>query len=163
MRKLKALLQQSSWSNSFGSTIYQWGVMAFSKCPLERRIFGAQRAKMRSRCNSKTKSFMRKLKALLQQSSWSNSFGSTIYQWGVMAFSKCPLERRIFGAQRAKMRSRCNSKTKSQRSEPNWLLKYLIIPNFCAKFQPNRLTPTFGPWNTFSDNSCGHTTDFLPR
>ena len=30
--------------------------------------------------------------------------------------------------------------------------KYLIIPNFCAKFQPNRLTTTFGPWNTFSDN-----------
>ena len=46
----------------------------------------------------------------------------------------------------------CNSKTKTQRSEPKWLLKYLIIPNFCAKFQPNRLTTTFGPWNTFSDN-----------
>ena len=46
----------------------------------------------------------------------------------------------------------CNSKTKSQRSEPKWLLKYLITPNFCAKFQPNRLTTTFGPWNTFSDN-----------
>ena len=41
----------------------------------------------------------------------------------------------------------CNSKTKSQRSEPKWLLKYLITPNFCAKFQPNRLTTTFGPWN----------------
>ena len=24
-------------------------------------------------------------------------------------------------------------------------------PNFYAKFQPNRLTTTFGPWNTFSD------------
>ena len=46
----------------------------------------------------------------------------------------------------------CNSKTKTQRSEPKWLLKYLIIPNFCAKFQPNRLITTFGPWNTFSDN-----------
>ena len=45
-----------------------------------------------------------------------------------------------------------NSKTKSQRSEPKWLLKYLITPDFCAKFQPNRLTKTFGPWNTFSDN-----------
>jgi len=45
-----------------------------------------------------------------------------------------------------------NSKTESQRSEPNWRLKYLIAPNFCAKFQPNRLTTTFGPWNTFSDN-----------
>ena len=51
-----------------------------------------------------------------------------------------------------KMRPPCNSKTKSQRSEPKWLLKYLITPNFCAKFQPNRLTTTFGPWNTFSDN-----------
>ena len=46
----------------------------------------------------------------------------------------------------------CNSKTKSQRSDPKWLLKYLITSNFCAKFQPNRLTTTFGPWNTFSDN-----------
>ena len=46
----------------------------------------------------------------------------------------------------------CNSKTKSHRSELKWLLKYLITPNFCAKFQPNRLTTTFGPWNTFSDN-----------
>ena len=46
----------------------------------------------------------------------------------------------------------CNFKTKSQRSEPKWLLKYLITPNFCAKFQPNRLTTTFGPWNTFLDN-----------
>ena len=45
-----------------------------------------------------------------------------------------------------------NSKTESQRSEPNWRLKYLIAPNFCAKFQPNRLTTTFGPWNTFSVN-----------
>ena len=45
-----------------------------------------------------------------------------------------------------------NSKTKSQRSEPKWLLKYLITPNFCAKFYPNWLTTTFGPWNTFSDN-----------
>ena len=48
----------------------------------------------------------------------------------------------------------CSSKTKSQRSEPNWLLKYFITPNFCAKFQPNRLTTTFGPWNTFSDNDA---------
>ena len=46
----------------------------------------------------------------------------------------------------------CNSKTKTQRSESKWFLKYLIIPNFCAKFQPNRLPKTFGPWNTFSDN-----------
>ena len=44
------------------------------------------------------------------------------------------------------------AKTNSQRSEPNWRFKYLIAPNFCAKFQPNRLTTTFGPWNTFSDN-----------
>ena len=33
-------------------------------------------------------------------------------------------------------------------------LKYLITPNFCAKFQPDRLTTTFGPWNTFSDNDA---------
>ena len=46
----------------------------------------------------------------------------------------------------------CNSKTKSQRSKPKWLLKYLITPNFCGKFLPNRLTTTFGPCNTFSDN-----------
>ena len=46
----------------------------------------------------------------------------------------------------------CNSETKCQRSEPKWPLKYLITPNFCAKFQPNRLTTTFGPWNTFADN-----------
>ena len=45
-----------------------------------------------------------------------------------------------------------NSKTKSQRSEPNWLLKYIIAPNVCAKFQLNRLTTTFGPRNTFSNN-----------
>ena len=53
---------------------------------------------------------------------------------------------------RPKMRPPCNSKTKSQRSEPKWLSKYLITPKFCVKFQPNRLTTTFGPWNTFSDN-----------
>ena len=59
----------------------------------------------------------------------------------------------VFGAQRAKKSEPpWNSKTKSQRSEPNWLLKYLIAPNVCAEFQPNRLTTTFGPWNTFSDN-----------
>ena len=46
----------------------------------------------------------------------------------------------------------CNSKTKSQRTESKWLLKYVITPNVCAKFQPNQLTTTFGPWNTFSDN-----------
>ena len=45
-----------------------------------------------------------------------------------------------------------NSKTKSQRTESKWLSKYVITPNFCAKFQPNQLTTTFGPWNTFSDN-----------
>ena len=46
----------------------------------------------------------------------------------------------------------CNSETKSQRSESKWRLKYLITPNFFAKFQRNRLTTTFDPWNTFSDN-----------
>ena len=72
-----------------------------------------------------------------------------------MALSKCPLEGWIFGAQRAKNETPpvINSKTKSKRSEPKWLLKYLVIPNFCAKFQPNRLTTSFGPWNTFSDNA----------
>ena len=33
-----------------------------------------------------------------------------------------------------------NFKAKSQRNEPKWLLKYLITLNFCANFQPNRLT-----------------------
>ena len=70
-----------------------------------------------------------------------------------MALSKCPLEGWIFGAQRAKNETPpCNSKTKRQRSEPKGLLKYLITPNLCAKFQLNRLTTTFGLWNTFSDN-----------
>ena len=50
----------------------------------------------------------------------------------------------------------CNSKTKSQGTEPKWLLKYLITSNFCTKFQPNRFTTTFGPWNTFSDNKYKH-------
>ena len=49
-----------------------------------------------------------------------------------------------------------NSKTLSQRSEPNWLLKYLMATNFCAKFQPNRLTTSFCPWNTFSHNDTYH-------
>ena len=66
---------------------------------------------------------------------------------------KMPLEGWILVLKRQKLRPPCNSKTKSKRSEPKWLLKYLIIPNFCAKFQPNRLTTTFGPWNTFSDNA----------
>ena len=82
-----------------------------------------------------------------------NSFGSKSYQWGLITLSKFPLEGWIFGAQRAKNETPRYSKTKSQRSEPKWLLKYLISPNFCARFQPNRLTTTFGPWNTFSDNN----------
>ena len=65
------------------------------------------------------------------------------------------------------MRPPCNSKTKTQRSEPKWLLKYLITRNFCAKFQPNRLTTTFGPWNTFSDNDTGMASEefanFIPK
>ena len=78
-----------------------------------------------------------------------------VLKWGLMALSKCPLEGWTFGSQTAKNETPpCSSKTKSQRSEPNWLLKYFITPNFCAKFQPNRLTTTFGPWNTFSDNDA---------
>ena len=70
-----------------------------------------------------------------------------------MALLKCPLEGWIFGAQRAKNETPpWNSKTKSQRSEPKWLLKYLITP-ICAKFQPNRLTTTFGPWNAYFSDS----------
>ena len=69
---------------------------------------------------------------------------------------KIPPGRQGFGAERAKNETPppppCNSKTKSHLIEPKWLLKYLMTPNFCAKFQPNRLTTTFGPWNTFSDN-----------
>ena len=45
---------------------------------------------------------------------------------GLMALSKCHLEGWIFGAQNAKK----DSKTKSHRSEPKWLLKYLITPSF---------------------------------
>ena len=79
--------------------------------------------------------------------------------------SRVPLEGWIFGAQRAKtsspppprnskgksQRSEL-SKGKSQRSELKWFWKYLMTPNFCAQFQPNLLTTTFGAWNTFSDN-----------
>ena len=102
---------------------------------------------------------MHERKALLQQSPWSNSFGSTIYQWGLMALSKCPPGRLDFRWSKGKKLdtphppSSCNSKTKSHKGEPKWLSKYLITPNFCAKFQPNRLTTNFGPWNTFSDNA----------
>ena len=66
---------------------------------------------------------------------------------------KMPLEGWIFGTQRANNEIPLELQNlKSQRSEPKLLLKYLLIPNFCAKFQPNRLTATFGPWNTFSDS-----------
>ena len=61
---------------------------------------------------------------------------------------KMPPGRLDFCSQRAKNETPPpprNSKTKSQRSKPNWLLKYLITPNFCVMFQPNRLTTTFGP------------------
>ena len=47
IHELKGLLQQRSWSNSLGSTIYQWGLIALSKCPMEGWIFGAQGKKMR--------------------------------------------------------------------------------------------------------------------
>ena len=50
------------------------------------------------------------------------------------------------------MRPPWNSKTKSQRSEPKWLLKCLITPKFCVKFQLNRLTTSFGSLSTFSNN-----------
>ena len=46
-----------------------------------------------------------------------------------------------------------DSKTTSQRNEPKWLLKYLITLNVCAKFQPNRLTATFGPWKAYFSDS----------
>ena len=65
---------------------------------------------------------------------------------------KMPLEGWILVLKGQKMRPPCNYKTKSQRSEPQWLLKYLITPNFSANFQQYRLTTAFGPWNTFSDN-----------
>ena len=71
---------------------------------------------------------------------------------GVLShFENAPWKAGFLVLEGQKMRPPCNSKTKSQRSEPKWLLKYLITPNFCAKFQLNRLTTTFGPWNTFSD------------
>ena len=50
----------------------------------------------------------------------------------------------------------CNSKTKSQRSEPKWPLKYLITPNFCAKFQPNRVEYNFWLLEHFLRQWHGH-------
>ena len=64
-----------------------------------------------------------------------------------MAPLKCPLGGWILGAWRAENEPSpfpWKSKTKSQRSNPKWLLQYLTTPTFCAKFQPNRLTTTFG-------------------
>ena len=55
------------------------------------------------------------------------------------------------GAVWAAYETHWNSRTNSLRAEPKRLLKYLITPSFCAKFQPNWLMTTFGPWNTFSD------------
>ena len=43
------------------------------------------------------------------------------------------------------MRPPRNCRTNSLRAEPKRLLKYLITPSFCAKFQPNWLMTTFGP------------------
>ena len=68
-------------------------------------------------------------------------------------FQNSPCEAGFLVLKRPKMRPPpFNSKTKSQGSERKWLLKYFITPSFCAKFQLNRLTTTFGPWNTFADN-----------
>ena len=70
-----------------------------------------------------------------------------------MALLQCPLEDWILVAQKAKNETPPpprNSKTKIPSSEPWWPLKYLITLNFCARFQLNRLTTTFGLWNTFS-------------
>ena len=64
-----------------------------------------------------------------------------------MAPLKCPLGGWILVAWRAENEPSpfpWKSKTKSQRSNPKWHLQYLITPTFCAKFQPNRLTTTFG-------------------
>ena len=72
---------------------------------------------------------------------------------GVLShFQNAPLKAGFLVLKGQKMIPPCNSKTKSQRSEPKWILKHLITPTFCAKFQPNRSITTFGRWNTFSDN-----------
>ena len=88
-------------------------------------------------------------------SPWSYSFGSTIYRWIFMAPLKCVPGGWILGAWRAENEPSpfsWKSKTKSQRSNPKWLLQYLTTPTFCAKLQPNRLTTTFGFRKTFSDS-----------
>ena len=65
---------------------------------------------------------------------------------GVLShFQNAPLKAGFLVLKGQKLRPPCNSRTRGQRSEPKWLLKYLITPNFCAKFQPNRSTTTFGP------------------
>ena len=75
-----------------------------------------------------------------------------------MALSKCPLEGCIFGSQTAKNETPppppVAPELKVTEENQVGFLKYLITPNFCAKFQPDRLTTTFGPWNTFSDNDA---------
>ena len=67
-----------------------------------------------------------------------------------MALSKCPMEGWIFVTHKAKIAIPLKLQTESQKSEPKLVLKYLITPNFCAKFQPNQLTTIFGPWQ-----ACG--------
>ena len=67
-------------------------------------------------------------------------------------FQNVPWKAGVLVLNGQKMRPPPPPVTPEQRSELKWVLKYLITPNFCAKFQPNRLTTTFGPWNTFSDN-----------
>ena len=81
---------------------------------------------------------------------------------GVLShFQNAPWKAGFLVLKGQKMRPPCNSKTKTQRSELKWLLKYLIIPNFYAKFQPNRLATTFGPWNTFTDKDTFFWPPFL--
>ena len=75
-----------------------------------------------------------------------NSFGSTIYQWGLITLSKFPLEGWIFGAERAKNEPPpCYSKTKSQRSEPKWLWNIsshpTSVPGFSQIGWPQLLAP----------------------
>ena len=73
--------------------------------------------------------------------------------WVLVHFQNITWKAGVLVLKGEKMGPPWDSKTKSQGTEPNWLLKYLIAPNFCAKFQPNRLTTTFGPWNTSSDKN----------
>ena len=50
--------------------------------------------------------------------------------WSYGTFKMPPFKAGFLVLKGQNMRPPCNSKDESQRSEPKWLLKYLITPNF---------------------------------